>query len=109
MVQRATAGSLRALKYWWWAFFYQRCLSGFPWFWPARTPGVPAMVAARRIIRQQFGRDHHFAYRALAKVFTTIIWPPAVLIHLWEIRYFRGSDFSAAKAGSWGALGCLAT
>jgi hypothetical protein len=50
------------------------------------------MVAARRIIRRHFGRDHHPVYRALAQVLAAIAWPPAVLIHLWQIRHFRGPD-----------------
>ena len=51
-----------------------------------------AMVEARRLVRRHFGRDHHPAYRALAQVFAVIAWPPAVLIHLWQIRYDRGPE-----------------
>ena len=91
-MKQGTAGVLNRLRRRWWTFFYDRCLVGFPWFWPARPSGVPAMVAARRIVRQHFGSDHHPAYRALAKVLAAIAWPPAVLIHLWEIRYVRGPE-----------------
>ena len=48
------------------------------------------MVEARRIVRQYFGRNYHPVYRALAQVFATIAWPPAVLIHLWHIRRDHG-------------------
>jgi hypothetical protein len=92
MVQGGIAGTLWTLEHRWWGFFYRRCLTGFPWFWPARPPGVAAMVAARRIIRRDFGRDHHPVYRALAQVLIAVAWPPAVLVHLWQIRHFRGPD-----------------
>ena len=92
MGQRGIAGTLRALQARWWSFFYKRCLIGFPWFRPARPPGVPAMVTARRMVRRHFGRDHHPVYRVLAQVLAAIVWPPAVLVHLWEIRYFRGPE-----------------
>jgi hypothetical protein len=48
------------------------------------------MVDARRIVRRQFGRNHPAIRRALARVLTTIAWPPAVLLHLWQIRRHRG-------------------
>ena len=92
----AIARTLRALKArWWsffWSFFYRRCVVGFPWFQPARPPGMPVMVTARRMARRHFGRDHHPAYRALAQVLSGLLWPPAVLLQLWEIRYSRGSE-----------------
>ena len=72
-------------------FFDRRCLVGFPWFWPARPPGVPAMVAARRIARRQFGRDHRHGYRILGQIVTAITWPFAVMVQLWQVRRFRGS------------------
>jgi hypothetical protein len=50
------------------------------------------MVAARRIVRWHFGRDHRPVYRALAQVLAVIAWPPAVLIHLLQIRYDRGPE-----------------
>ena len=107
MAQKGIAGSLRMLRYRWWAFFYARCLSGMPWFWPARPPGVPAMVAARRMIRRHFGRDHHPAYRVLAKLFSAIVWLPAVLIQFWELRYFHEPDavpIKRAPGALWAAV-----
>jgi hypothetical protein len=50
------------------------------------------MVAARRMARRHFGRDRHPVYRALAQVLAAIVWPPAVLIHVWEIRSSRGPE-----------------
>jgi hypothetical protein len=44
------------------------------------------MVAARRMVRQHFGRDHHPFYRALAQFLAAIVWPPAVLVALWQFR-----------------------
>jgi len=93
MTQEGTGRNRQTLKARWWSFFYRRCLVGFPWFWPGRPPrGVPAMVAARRVARQHFGRDQHPLYRALAQVLTTIAWPPAALIHLWQIRRLLGPE-----------------
>jgi hypothetical protein len=82
----------RKLRELWWSFFYQRCLIGFPWFWPARPHGVPAMLTARWLVRRHFALDHPAGYRVLARVLATIAWPVAVMIHLWEIRHYRGSD-----------------
>jgi len=65
------------------------------------------MAEARRIVRQQFGRDHHPVCRVLAKVFTAIAWPPAVLIHIWKIRRDRGSEevqLTRMPAAFWTAL-----
>ena len=81
-----------ALQVRWWGFFYKRCLAGFPWFWPARPPGKPAMVAARRMVRQHFGGDHHAVYRAIAQLLVATAWPAAVLLALWQIRRYRGRD-----------------
>jgi hypothetical protein len=92
MTQGGIAGILQTLQVRWWSFYYKRCQVGFPWFWPARPLGVPAMVAARRMARRHFGRNHHPVYRALAQVLAAIAWPPAVLILLWRIRYFRGRE-----------------
>jgi hypothetical protein len=90
MTQGGIAETLQTLQVRWSDLFHSRCLVGFPWFWPAQPPGMPVMVAARRIARWQFGRDHHPLYRALAQVLAAIAWPPAVIIHLWIIRdYFR--------------------
>ena len=92
MAQGGIAETLQALQARWWSFFFRRCLTGFPWFRPARPPGLPVMVTARRMVRQHFGRDHHPIYRVLAQVLAAIVWSPAVLVNLWEIRYFRGPD-----------------
>jgi hypothetical protein len=65
------------------------------------------MLTARRMVRRQFGRDHHPVYRALAQVLVAIAWPPAVLILLWRIRYFRGSQAVPIKqvpGALWAAL-----
>jgi len=53
---------------------------------------MPVMVTARRMVRRHFGRDHHPAYRALAQVIATMVWPAAVLLQLWEIRRDRGAE-----------------
>ena len=101
------AGTLQTLQAGGESFFYNRCLVGFPWFWPARQPGVPAMVAARRMARRQFGRDHHAVYRALAQVLAAIAWPAAVLIHLGLLRYFCGPEAVPIKhvpGALWAAL-----
>jgi hypothetical protein len=92
MAQGGIAGTLQTLRQRWWTFFHIRCLAGFPWFWPARPQGMPTMVAARRMVRQHFGRDHHPIYRALAQVLAATAWPPAVLVALWQIRRYRGPD-----------------
>src|SRR5262249_32615358 len=69
-----------------------RCLVGFPWFWAARPPGDHAMVVARRMVRQHFGRDHDPVQRALARALTMTAWPLAVLVHLWQMRHFYGPE-----------------
>jgi Sugar-transfer associated ATP-grasp len=86
MAQRKISGTL-SFRRRCWLFFHTRCLAGFPWFWPARPLGEHVMVKARRIVRQHFGRNYHPTYRRLAQVLATLAWPPAVLIHLWTIRY----------------------
>src|SRR5262245_1571937 len=73
-------------------FFHTRCLVGFPWFWPSQPLGDRTMVHARRIVRRHYARSYHPFHRALARVLVTIAWPPAVLLHLWEIRRSRGSQ-----------------
>jgi len=92
MTLKGIAETLHAFRAGWSDLFHSRCLVGFPWFWPARPPGMPAMVAARRIARRQFGRDRSRLHRAVAKVFTAIVWPPAVIVQLWQIRYYNGSE-----------------
>src|SRR5215831_6449080 len=107
MFQTHIAGTLRNLQGRWWVFFYKRCLLGFPWFWPAHAPGVPAMVVARRCVRQHFARHHHPVYRALAKAFAAIVWLPAVLLQIWEMRHLDGPDWvpmKRAPGAVWAAL-----
>ena len=79
------------------AYFHKRCLVGFPWFWPSHPLGNRTMVQARRIVRRHYARSHHPIHRALALVLVTITWPPAVLLHLWEIRRSRGPDAVPVK------------
>jgi Sugar-transfer associated ATP-grasp len=89
------------------AFFHTRCLVGFPWFWPSQPLGNPAMVHARRIVRRHYARGHHPIHRALARVLVTIAWPPAVLLHLWEIRRSRGPEavpIKKAPQAFWAAI-----
>ncbi len=49
------------------------------------------MAQARRLVRRDFGRDHAPLARALARVFAATVWPPAILVHLWQIRRHRGA------------------
>lgn len=49
------------------------------------------MAEARRIVRRTFGRDYPWFYRRLAQLMTMIVWPPAVLLHCWQIRRSRGA------------------
>jgi hypothetical protein len=44
------------------------------------------MVAARQLVRWDFGRYHHPVIRKLAQVLVTIAWPFAVLRNLWLVR-----------------------
>jgi hypothetical protein len=50
------------------------------------------MVAARRMVRQHFGQEYHLFYRALARMLAVPVWPAAVLVHIWQIRRFRGPE-----------------
>ena len=100
------AGTLRTVRTRWWGFFNTYCLVGFPWFWPAGAPSVPVMVAARRMARRNFGRNHHPLYRVLAQVITAMVWPPAALMHLWQTRCIEGPNSCADQASSWGAVEC---
>src|SRR5262249_58259720 len=72
MAQRRNSRAL-SLRQRWWLFFYNRCLAGFPWFWPARPPGENSMVDARRIVRQHYGRGYHPAYRTFANIVAMIL------------------------------------
>src|SRR4051794_40328239 len=67
-------------------FLLRRCFAGFPWCWPARPLGHPAMIEARQIIRRHYGSDHSFSFRVAAKILCTLAWPPAALINLLQIR-----------------------
>jgi len=107
MDQRWITKTLRTLQRCAAIFFHNRCLVGFPWFWPSRPLGNHAMVCARRIVRQLYGRNHHPIYRALARVLVTIAWPPALLLSLWEIRRSRGPEavpIKQAPRALWGAF-----
>lgn len=55
------------------------------------------MLAARRIAHESFGRGHNRIRRASAKILVTIAWPPAVLLHCWQIRRFRGPEAVPVK------------
>src|SRR4051812_37267140 len=93
MAQGRIRIGLKALLRWWSAFFNRRCLVGFPWFWSAHPPCEYAMVEARRLVRRHFGRDHHPVHRALARLVAATTWPPAVLVHLWQIfRHRRAGE-----------------
>lgn len=85
------AETLLALRDRSWTFFYRRCLVGFPWFWAAQPPGMPVMVAARRMVRQHFGCDRHRLYRGLAQVLAAVAWPTAVFVYLCEIHCLGGA------------------
>src|SRR5215216_6183482 len=91
MALRRIEEALQRARWRWWSFFNKRCLVGFPWFWPARPPGEPTMVEARRMVRRHFGYGHHPVQRALARGLTMIAWPPAVLIQLGQLRSIFGS------------------
>ena len=65
------------------------------------------MVHARRIVRRHYARSHHPIQRVLARVLVTIAWPPAVLLHLWEIRRSRGPEavpIKKAPRAFWAAI-----
>jgi hypothetical protein len=95
--QGAFVESLSSLWRLWWTFFYARCLVGFPWFWPGDPPGQEAMLKARRIVRDHFGREHSPVARTIAKILTAVVWPPAVLVNLWQARQMFGSDAVAVR------------
>src|SRR5262245_40295272 len=107
MPEWTLAGTLQQLRYRWWSFFHRRCLVGFPWFWPARPAAHPAMVLARRLVRHQYGRDHGPVRGTLARRFAAVVWPPAVLVDLWDIRRHRGAEavpIGRAPGAIWAAL-----
>ena len=90
MANRTIAKRLRSLHERLWGFYIRRCLAGFPWYWPARPPGQDAMVEARRMVRQNFGRDHDPVGRKLAQVFVAMAWLPAAVLSLWLARHWLG-------------------
>ena len=107
LIRRRIVETLLILRARWEEFFNKRCLVGFPWFWPAGRFGERAMLDARRIVRQRFGHDYHPIPRALAKVLVTIAWPPAVLVHLWQIRRGYGAEavpMKRAPGALWTAM-----
>jgi Sugar-transfer associated ATP-grasp len=95
MAQRTITGVLQTLLGHGRIFFYRRCLTGFPWYWPARPAGLHAMVEARRTIRRHFGRDYDPVRRRLAQAFVAIAWPPAVLVNLLQVRHWLGPEEAA--------------
>jgi hypothetical protein len=87
--------------------FFTRCRAGLPWFWPARPAGQHAMVQARRMVRWDFGRDHHPVSRRLAQVLVTMAWPLAVLQNLWAVRQWFGPRkalLKRAPGALWAAI-----
>ena len=63
------------------------------------------MVQARRMVRWDFGRDHHPVSRKLAQVLVTIAWPLAVFRNLWLVGQWLGSRDVIVEASSRGTLG----
>src|SRR5262245_51012240 len=99
--------AVQQLRQRWWSFFHLRCLVGFPWFWPARPSGHPAMLEARRLVRQHYGCEHGLLLKTLARIFVTVAWPPAVLLNLWQIRrdlHVRAELMRRAPAAFWAAM-----
>src|SRR5262249_19905544 len=92
MDQLSIYGALQALLRRASSFYHRRCLVGFPWFWPSRPLGDPAMVHARRIVRRHYARDHDTIHRALARVLVRAVWQIAVLLNFWEIRRSRAPE-----------------
>jgi len=50
------------------------------------------MREARRLVRRHFGADHSVGLRVIARILTALVWPVAVLIHLWQIYHRRGPE-----------------
>jgi hypothetical protein len=103
MFRRGANGHLQKLRLRW-----RACLvTGFPWFVPARSTDTHIMVHARRMIRRQFGRDHHALLRRLAQMLTAVVWPPAVIAQLWKMRRAEGPGevpFKRIPGAVWNAL-----
>lgn len=107
MQDNDTLGFFETLQGAWWVFFYRRCLVGFPWFRPRRPLGLPPMIAARRLARVQYAKNHGVFYRILARVLATVTWPLAVVVHLVEIRFARGPELIPVRrfpGAFWAAL-----
>jgi hypothetical protein len=65
------------------------------------------MIDARRMVRQQFGRDHHPTIRKLAQALIMMAWPLAVVVHLWQERRFSGPEempIRRAPGAIWAAI-----
>jgi hypothetical protein len=65
------------------------------------------MIDARRMVRQQFGRDHHPALRKLAQALTMTVWPLAVMVHLWQERRLSAPEempIRRAPGAIWAAI-----
>src|SRR5262245_39152820 len=106
MAQRITE-SFASLRRRWDRFFWTRAHAGLPWFWPARPAGDHSMVEARRMVRWNFGRDHHPISRKLAQVLVTIAWPLAVFRNLWLVRQWFGPRdelLKRAPGALWAAI-----
>jgi hypothetical protein len=61
------------------------------------------MVAARRIVRRHYGRDHHPVYRTFARALVAITWPLAALVALWLFRQ-RPVPIRRVPGAFWAAL-----
>ena len=107
IAQRTIAETLASLRRRWALFFFRYWRAGLPWFWPARPVGQHAMVEARRMVRWDFGRDHHPLSRKLAQVLVTMTWPIAVLQNLWLVRQWFGPRealLKRAPGALWAAI-----
>ena len=65
------------------------------------------MVEARRLVRWNFGRDHHPVSRKLAQVLVTLGWPLAVFRNLWLVRQWfgpRDALLKRAPGALWAAI-----
>src|SRR6516164_5465876 len=107
MAQWQIAEIFASLHRQWDRFFFTRCRTGLPWYWPARPAGQQPMVEARRIVRRNFGRDHHPINRKLAQVLVTVAWPFAVLQNAWLVRQWfrpRKAFLKRAPGALWAAI-----
>ena len=105
--QRGIAETLASLRRRWDRFFWTRARAGLPWFWPARPAGHHAMVQARKLVRRNFGSDHHPVKRRLAQVLVTMGWPLAIFRSLWLVRKWfepREAFLKRAPGALWAAI-----